>query len=98
MKKKLCGENYYPITELLGFVDRCTENNIAVLSVDFYIIEGESVCPYDKLQGFDGTGLYRGDLSHENNVLECNRFIKQTFLRSNIQNENLYYSVVLEDI
>lgn len=89
-------EKYYPINDLLTFIEECTEKNIAILSIEFFTIINSKIIPFESLSGLDGSSLYEVKKSHIDNVHICNDFIKESYIKCNIPLSGLYFNSNLQ--
>lgn len=91
-------EKYFPISELLNFIEECTKNNIAILSIEFFRIINSKIIPFETLSGLDGSSLYKMENGHIDNVHSCNDFIKECYTKSAILSDELYFNSNLEKL
>lgn len=86
-------EKYF--SELLNFIEECTKNNIAIISIEFFRIINSKIIPFESLSGFDGSSLYKIENDSINNVHICNDFIKDSYTKCTISLDGLYFNLYL---
>lgn len=89
-------EQYLPINEMDNLINICDTDDIAILAVDFFIINNKGVQPFEELAGFDSSVLFNQNYNRKDNVVRCNSFIRECFNKVQKELSGLYFIATLE--
>jgi len=89
-------EQYLPTSEMDDFINICDTNDIAILGVEFFIINSKGIQPFEEISGFDAATLFNQDSTRYDNVTRCNSFIRECFNKIKGSLEDLYFAATLE--
>ena len=89
------GEMFYPTSDLQAFLEHCNKTNTAIYSLEFFSMAGKTIMPNIGLTGIDCIGLYKDEVSHEENVKACNSFVESCVKKSGELLAGKYFCAVL---